>query len=200
MRWSRRGAYAADQLFATLDTTTRQLYLRRRRSASASSLSDTVGFIRDLPHRLVEAFEATCRRPPMPTCCCTWSTAPTRSSPSRSPRSSACCARSAPTRVPQVLVFNKLDAARRDAAPARHARPCRAATARRVPRVFVSARDRRGPRRAARAARRKPSIGAADDALNRAEASTSSAMPASDSAEPANDRSSRPTGTYHPRA
>jgi GTP-binding protein HflX len=50
-------AYAADQLFATLDTTTRQLYVEdARRSVS---LSDTVGFIRDLPHSLVEAFEAT---------------------------------------------------------------------------------------------------------------------------------------------
>ena len=50
-------AYAADQLFATLDTTTRQLYLGE--AARPVSLSDTVGFIRDLPHGLVEAFEAT---------------------------------------------------------------------------------------------------------------------------------------------
>ncbi|WP_442776851.1 GTPase HflX [Sphaerotilus montanus] len=49
--------YAADQLFATLDTTTRQMYLEdARRSVS---LSDTVGFIRDLPHTLVDAFQAT---------------------------------------------------------------------------------------------------------------------------------------------
>ena len=76
-------AYAADQLFATLDTTTRQLWLEnvspwtsasppsspegigspgRAGSTQAGfsvSLSDTVGFIRDLPHKLVEAFEAT---------------------------------------------------------------------------------------------------------------------------------------------
>ena len=49
--------YAADQLFATLDTTTRQLYLGEL--GREVSLSDTVGFIRDLPHNLVEAFEAT---------------------------------------------------------------------------------------------------------------------------------------------
>ncbi len=50
-------SYAADQLFATLDTTTRNLWLQ---DAQASvSLSDTVGFIRDLPHKLVEAFQAT---------------------------------------------------------------------------------------------------------------------------------------------
>jgi len=50
-------AYAADQLFATLDTTTRQLYLGQ--AGRSVSLSDTVGFIRDLPHGLIEAFEAT---------------------------------------------------------------------------------------------------------------------------------------------
>jgi len=50
-------AYAADQLFATLDTTTRQLYLGA--DLGSVSLSDTVGFIRDLPHGLVDAFQAT---------------------------------------------------------------------------------------------------------------------------------------------
>lgn len=50
-------AYAADQLFATLDTTTRQMYLQE--AQAQVSLSDTVGFIRDLPHGLVEAFQAT---------------------------------------------------------------------------------------------------------------------------------------------
>lgn len=50
-------AYAADQLFATLDTTTRQLYLGE--SGRSASVSDTVGFIRDLPHGLIDAFQAT---------------------------------------------------------------------------------------------------------------------------------------------
>lgn len=49
--------YAANQLFATLDTTTRRLYLAEAQTEVA--LSDTVGFIRDLPHHLVEAFSAT---------------------------------------------------------------------------------------------------------------------------------------------
>ena len=49
-------AYAADQLFATLDTTTRQLYLGE--ASRSVSLSDTVGFIRDLPHGLIDAFDA----------------------------------------------------------------------------------------------------------------------------------------------
>ncbi len=76
-------AYAADQLFATLDTTTRSLWLENlspwtsasppsspegiespggagaTQAGFSVSLSDTVGFIRDLPHKLVEAFEAT---------------------------------------------------------------------------------------------------------------------------------------------
>lgn len=50
-------AYTADQLFATLDTTTRQLYLEG--AGCSVSLSDTVGFIRDLPHGLINAFQAT---------------------------------------------------------------------------------------------------------------------------------------------
>ena len=54
---TKAGAYAADQLFATLDTTTRSLYLGD--GVPQVALSDTVGFIRDLPHKLVEAFKAT---------------------------------------------------------------------------------------------------------------------------------------------
>jgi GTP-binding protein HflX len=50
------GSYAADQLFATLDTTTRRMYLA---GTGNLVLSDTVGFIRDLPHGLVAAFRAT---------------------------------------------------------------------------------------------------------------------------------------------
>jgi len=50
------GVFAADQLFATLDTTTRKLWLP---DAGHIVLSDTVGFIRDLPHSLVAAFHAT---------------------------------------------------------------------------------------------------------------------------------------------
>jgi len=50
------GALTADQLFATLDTTTRRLYLP---DAGNVTVSDTVGFIRGLPHSLVAAFRAT---------------------------------------------------------------------------------------------------------------------------------------------
>ncbi|ABR89451.1 HflX GTP-binding protein [Janthinobacterium sp. Marseille] len=47
---------AADQLFATLDTTSRRIYLGE---AGNVVISDTVGFIRELPHQLVAAFRAT---------------------------------------------------------------------------------------------------------------------------------------------
>ena len=49
-------AFAADQLFATLDTTLRRIHVA---GAAPMVLSDTVGFIRDLPHDLVAAFRAT---------------------------------------------------------------------------------------------------------------------------------------------
>jgi GTP-binding protein HflX len=53
---TRAKAYEADQLFATLDTTTRRVWLPE---AGTVVVSDTVGFIRDLPHGLVAAFRAT---------------------------------------------------------------------------------------------------------------------------------------------
>lgn len=61
---TKAGSYAANQLFATLDTTSRKLYvptceLDNGRSGCQIVISDTVGFIRDLPHALVAAFHAT---------------------------------------------------------------------------------------------------------------------------------------------
>ena len=53
---TRAGAYAADQLFATLDTTTRRIWIE---GAGQVVVSDTVGFIRDLPPTLIAAFRAT---------------------------------------------------------------------------------------------------------------------------------------------
>jgi GTP-binding protein HflX len=55
-RLARTHAYVADKLFATLDTTTRKLWLA---DGAQVALSDTVGFVRDLPHSLVDAFRAT---------------------------------------------------------------------------------------------------------------------------------------------
>jgi len=50
------GAYVADKLFATLDTTARRVWME---GAGQVVVADTVGFIRDLPHGLVAAFRAT---------------------------------------------------------------------------------------------------------------------------------------------
>jgi GTP-binding protein HflX len=55
-RMTGAGVIAADQLFATLDPTTRQFILPNRQKML---LTDTVGFIRKLPHTLIEAFKAT---------------------------------------------------------------------------------------------------------------------------------------------
>ena len=55
-RLTRADAYAADQLFATLDPTVRRLHLA---PGLETALADTVGFVRDLPHELVAAFRST---------------------------------------------------------------------------------------------------------------------------------------------
>ena len=55
-RLTRSETFVADQLFATLDTTTRRLFISPGVNVA---LSDTVGFIRNLPHGLVAAFHAT---------------------------------------------------------------------------------------------------------------------------------------------
>lgn len=55
-RLTRAKSYAADQLFATLDTTARRFWVNDEETVVAS---DTVGFIRGLPHQLVEAFKST---------------------------------------------------------------------------------------------------------------------------------------------
>lgn len=53
---TKANVYAENRLFATLDTTTRRLFIDEEHEVI---LSDTVGFIRDLPHKLVAAFRAT---------------------------------------------------------------------------------------------------------------------------------------------
>jgi GTP-binding protein HflX len=54
---TKAGVYVANQLFATLDTTSRRLYLGEETGSVV--ISDTVGFVRELPHQLVAAFRAT---------------------------------------------------------------------------------------------------------------------------------------------
>ena len=101
-------AYAADQLFATLDTTTRQLYLSD--AERSVSLSDTVGFIRDLPHGLVEAFQATLQEAADADLLLHVVDAANPAFIEQMQEVQRVLAEIGAADVPQLLVFNKLDA------------------------------------------------------------------------------------------
>ncbi len=101
-------AYAADQLFATLDTTTRQLYLGE--AGRSVSLSDTVGFIRDLPHGLVDAFAATLQEAADADLLLHVVDAANPGHPEQIAEVQRVLAEIGAADVPQLLVFNKLDA------------------------------------------------------------------------------------------
>jgi GTP-binding protein HflX len=104
-------AYAADQLFATLDTTTRQLYLGNADGTGRSvSLSDTVGFIRDLPHGLIDAFQATLQEAADATLLMHVVDASNINYPEQMDEVHKVLVEIGAADVPQVLVFNKLDA------------------------------------------------------------------------------------------
>ncbi len=111
-------AYAADQLFATLDTTTRQLYLGGKEGLGRSvSLSDTVGFIRDLPHGLIDAFQATLQEAADATLLMHVVDASNPNFPEQMDEVQKVLAEIGAADVPQVLVFNKLDAMAPDNKP-----------------------------------------------------------------------------------
>jgi len=111
-------AYAADQLFATLDTTTRQLYLGDNRGGGRSvSISDTVGFIRDLPHGLIDAFQATLQEAADASLLLHVVDASNDSYLEQMDEVHKVLAEIGADNVPQVLVFNKLDAMSDDKKP-----------------------------------------------------------------------------------
>lgn len=135
------GAYTADQLFATLDTTTRQLYLSQ--AQRSVSLSDTVGFIRDLPHGLVEAFEATLQEAKDADLLLHVVDA---SSPLRQQQMAQVqlvLAEIGAAHVPQILVFNKSDALESSAQPL-HTADSMEIDGQAIQRFFVSARTGQG--------------------------------------------------------
>ncbi|MDR0226596.1 MAG: GTPase HflX [Burkholderiaceae bacterium] len=134
-------AYAADQLFATLDTTTRQLYLAE--AQQSVSLSDTVGFIRDLPHGLVDAFQATLQEAVDADLLLHVVDASNPNFPEQIQQVQKVLGEIGAQEVPLVLVFNKLDAVDSERRPAQlqdryelDGLP--------VDRVFVSARSGEG--------------------------------------------------------
>ncbi len=101
-------AYVADQLFATLDTTTRQLYLGDL--GRKVSLSDTVGFIRDLPHGLVNAFAATLQEAAEADLLLHVVDCSNEAYPEQIEQVQKVLAEIGAEGIPQLLVFNKLDA------------------------------------------------------------------------------------------
>ncbi len=135
-------AFAADQLFATLDTTTRSMWLQE--AARQVSLSDTVGFIRDLPHKLVDAFRATLQETADADLLLHVIDAASPLAAEQILEVERVLAEIGAERIPQILVFNKLDLLGVDQVP----RVLRDAVERSpgvlTPRVFVSARDGRG--------------------------------------------------------
>jgi GTPase len=130
-------AYAADQLFATLDTTTRQLYLGE--AGRTVSLSDTVGFIRDLPHGLVDAFAATLQEAADADLLLHVVDAANPSHLEQIASVVGVLKDIGADRVPQILVFNKLDAMDPATVPQALSDEMELEGVS-VPRIFVSAR------------------------------------------------------------
>ncbi len=134
-------SYAADQLFATLDTTTRQLYLGE--AGRTVSLSDTVGFIRDLPHGLVEAFAATLQEAAEADLLLHVVDASNPDHPEQIAAVERVLGEIGAADVPQLLVFNKLDAIDPERQPRQRLDTLEVA-GRTLPRLFVSAHEGTG--------------------------------------------------------
>ena len=140
-------AYVADQLFATLDTTTRQLYLGD--AGGSASLSDTVGFIRDLPHGLIDAFAATLQEAADADLLLHVVDGSNPDYLEQIEQVQRVLSEIGAVDVPQVLVFNKLDAIEKGNLPLQLQDEFELSDAfeggsRRVERVFVSARTGEG--------------------------------------------------------
>ena len=134
-------AYAADQLFATLDTTTRQLYLAEL--GGTVSLSDTVGFIRDLPHGLIDAFQATLQEAVDADLLLHVVDASNPDFPEQIAEVEKVLGEIGAGEIPQVLVFNKLDAVPADQQP-QAMQDTYEWDGRQLPKLFVSARTGQG--------------------------------------------------------
>ena len=136
-------AYAANQLFATLDTTTRSLYLEQ--AGASVSLSDTVGFIRDLPHKLVEAFRATLQEAADADLLLHVVDAASPVLDEQMAEVERVLEEIGAGEVPQILVFNKQDLLPEDQRPRVAVDALlRGGAAEPTPRVFVSAVDGTG--------------------------------------------------------
>jgi GTP-binding protein HflX len=135
-------AYAADQLFATLDTTTRQLHLDD--SVRSVSLSDTVGFIRDLPHKLVEAFEATLQETSDADLLLHVVDCASPVLAEQMAEVQRVLVEIGASDIPQVLVYNKLDRLEESQRPRELRDVLELGGRLRMPRAFISARSGEG--------------------------------------------------------
>ena len=131
-------AYAADQLFATRDTTTRQLYLEC--AARSVSLSDTVGFIRDLPHGLIDAFQATLQEAVDADLLIHVVDASNPEFALQIEQVQKVLVEIGADTIPQLLVFNKIDAMDPDHLPI-HRQDTFEIDSVQIPRIFVSAKE-----------------------------------------------------------
>jgi GTP-binding protein HflX len=127
-------SYAADQLFATLDTTSRRLYLG---AGVAAVVSDTVGFIRGLPHTLVAAFRATLEETAQADLLLHVVDASHPNHAEQREDVDKVLAEIGAGEIPQIVVYNKIDAAALE--PAVELNECGTIGA-----VWVSARQRTG--------------------------------------------------------
>jgi GTPase len=109
-RLTRASTYVADQLFATLDTTSRRLYLA---PGSEAVVSDTVGFIRHLPHALVAAFRATLEETRLADLLLHVVDASHPEHDQQMIEVDRVLAEIGATHVPRIVVFNKIDLAPR---------------------------------------------------------------------------------------
>jgi GTP-binding protein HflX len=110
---TRAGSFAADQLFATLDTTSRRCFIA---DDTEVVLSDTVGFIRGLPHQLVDAFKSTLEESIEADLLLHVVDAASPARDAQMAEVGRVLAEIGAAEVPQLLVFNKIDLFERAAA------------------------------------------------------------------------------------
>ncbi len=127
-------AYEADKLFATLDTTSRRIWIPE---AGTVVVSDTVGFIRDLPHGLVAAFRATLEETVRADLLLHVVDAASPAREAQQAEVDKVLAELGADKAPQIIVWNKIDTAKLDAAVERDQYG-------RISRAFVSARTGAG--------------------------------------------------------
>jgi GTP-binding protein HflX len=185
-------SYAADQLFATLDTTTRKLHLPGVRRAVA--LSDTVGFIRDLPHTLIEAFQATLQEAADADLLLHVVDGASAEFAAQIEEVQRVLGEIGAAEVAQIVVFNKLDRMAETERP-RALADMIEIDGRRVPRIFVSAASGEG----LELLRERIAAFAAGAGLNAADAAAPAGVDAAGTPASEDGRSTR-TGTYHSHA